>query len=332
MKQEVKVSVIMLAYNIEKYIETAIRGVVGQQTSYAFELIIAEDHSSDGTLAICRRYAQRYPTVVRLIEHRENYGLQRNFMDAHRHCRGEYIAICDGDDYWTDAYKLQKMTNFMDTHPDFSTCFHRVINYYEQDGTKSLSNGGQAAVNELLDLCRANFITNSSSLFRRAYYPELPAWFAEITSCDYAMHLLNAGHGKIYYFKKPMGVYRKHSEGIWSIASEEKRFFAALRAREQVLAYYCNRPEVYAALVENYTLIAFNLLRHYRRTGQETEAAAMRKQLLTYRSEWTEADIIARVEALEHSPKRRLRDGLRKVLSWGRAQVSKCFPLPQVRF
>lgn len=332
MKGPVKVSIIMLAYNIDKYIETAIKGVIQQKTTYPIQLVIAEDNSQDRTLAICQHYQQQCPDKITLIHHQKNFGLQGNFMDAHKYCTGEYIAICDGDDYWTDPYKLQKMTDFMDNHPDFSTCFHRVINYYENDGSKSLSNGRQAAVNDIIDLCHRNFITNSSSLFRRCYYPELPAWFAEITSCDYAMHLLNAGHGKIYYFKKPMGVYRKHSEGIWSIASEEKRLLAALHARELVLSHYKNHPDIYEALKENYTLIAFNLLRHYHLTQEKEEAAGgIRCKLLAYHPEWTDEYIQQKVISDATNRKRKLQDGIRKTLSWGRAQLSKLIPLPTVK-
>lgn len=331
MESPVKVSIIMLAYNIEKYIETAIKGVLRQKTNFPIQLVISEDCSTDCTLGICKRYKEQYPECITLVQHSKNVGLQRNFMDAHKHCTGEYIAICDGDDYWIDRNKLQRMTDFMDSHPDFAICFHRVINYYEGNHTKSLSNGRQAKVTDILDLCNSNFITNSSSMFRRCYYPVLPEWFAQITSCDYAMHLLNAAHGKIYYFKKPMAVYRKHSQGIWSETTEEKRFFAALRARELVLAHYKNNSAVYEALKKNYTLITFNLLRHYHARGKEKEAEAARKTLLTYHPEWTEAQIRAKVEAEAQNKSRKAKAALGALLSWGRAQLSKLIPVPVIR-
>lgn len=331
MEATVKVSVIMLAYNIENYIEIAIKGVLRQKTDYPVRLVISEDCSKDGTLEICERYKEQYPEQIILVRHEKNVGLQRNFMDAHKHCTGEYIAICDGDDYWIDRNKLQRMTDFMDSHPDFAICFHRVINYYQEGHTKSLSNGKQAAITGILDLCNSNFITNSSSLFRRSYFLTVPEWFAEITSCDYAMHLLNAGHGKIYYFKKPMAVYRKHQDGIWSEAKEEKRFLAALSAREKVLSYYQDNPEVYKALVKNYTLITFNLLRHYRATGKEAEAGNVRSKLLSYHPEWTDEIVREKVEADIQNKKRIRKERLKVILSWGRAQVSKLIPVPTIR-
>lgn len=143
MEKTVKVSVIMLAYNIENYIEIAIKGVLSQKTDYPVELIIGEDRSTDRTYEICKRYQEKHPELITVIRHEKNLGYQRNYMETYKHCRGEYVAVCDGDDYWFDRRKLQRATDFLDTHSQFAICFHRVVNYYEEDGSKSLSNGHQ---------------------------------------------------------------------------------------------------------------------------------------------------------------------------------------------
>lgn len=332
MNQEIKVSVIMLAYNIGSYLEEAIRGVVRQQTSYPVQLVIAEDCSTDNTLEICLRYQQQYPDIITLVRHEQNAGLQRNFIDAHRHCVGEYIAICDGDDYWTDKHKLQKMTDFMDSHPDYSTCFHRVVNYYEEDGSKSLSNGKQKKVTTVIDLARSNFITNSSSLFRRKYYPEVPAWFAQITSCDYAMHLLNAQHGPIYYFRKPMAVYRKHGKGIWSEAASDKRLNASLDAREHLLEYFKNQKEVYDTLRGAYRQIIVALLQYYHSVGDKVKIEASHQRIRPYFPEYTNKEI----ESLQYQLSVptfnvRLRQITVTCLKRCRQVVSRFIPLPRMR-
>lgn len=195
MEKTMKVSVIMLAYNIENYIEIAIKGVLSQKTDYPVELIIGEDRSTDRTYEICKRYQEKYPELITVIRHEKNLGYQRNYMETYKHCRGEYVAVCDGDDYWFDRRKLQRATDFLDTHSQFAICFHRVVNYYEEDGSKSLSNGHQRKITTISDLAESNYITNSSSVFRRCYYPEMPEWFAKFTSCDYALHLLNDNMG-----------------------------------------------------------------------------------------------------------------------------------------
>lgn len=330
MQTPVKVSVIMLAYNIGEYIETAIRGVVRQKTSYPFELIISEDRSTDQTLAICKKYKELYPEKIVLIEHEENQGLQRNFMDAHRHCRGEYIAICDGDDYWIDRNKLQRMTDFMDAHQEFSTCFHRVINYYEQNGSKSLSNGNQMVVTNITHLAKSNYITNSSSLFRN-YFKEVPEWFAELSSCDYAMHMLNAQYGNIYYFKKPMAVYRKHKAGIWSVAGEEKRLLSAMHVREKLLDYYKESQPVYEGLLGAHAQICFALLRFYLQTGEQKKKEELEKQLLSYHPDWTIGKIINAAITRKVTVVEKIERSIKKILKKGRETISYLIPLPQVK-
>lgn len=331
MEKTIKVSVIMLAYNIGKYVETAIKGVLRQKTAYAIQLVISEDCSTDNTLDICLRYQQQYPEIITLVRHPQNVGLQRNFMDAHRHCTGEYIAICDGDDYWFDCNKLQRMTDFMDTHPSFALCFHRVINYYEENNTKSLSNGHQSTVTDIIDLCRSNYITNSSSLFRRRYFPELPEWFAQATSCDYAMHMLNAQYGKIYYFKKPMAVYRKHIQGIWSEVGMGRQVNFALTVRELLIEYFQEkRPDVSDCIRQAHTGICLNLIRHYRKAGQTAQVSETSQRLLKYQPQWT-LDDVKRQEILpSQNVGKMIKIQFRKILTRGREIISKYIPLPRI--
>ena len=132
-----RVSVLMLAYNQERYIGEAIRSVMLQQTDFPFELVIGNDGSGDRTGAICREWQKRYADRIVLIDRPKNIGLIPNFMQTYPLCKGNYIAICEGDDFWTDKSKLQRQVDFLDTHPDYVLCFHRVINYYADKGTKA---------------------------------------------------------------------------------------------------------------------------------------------------------------------------------------------------
>ncbi len=327
----IKVSIIMLAYNIDKYVETAIKSIIQQKTTYPIQLVIAEDCSTDNTLEICTRYKKLYPDTITLIKHKKNAGLQRNFMDAHQHCEGEYIAICDGDDYWINKNKLQRMTDFMDANSDFAICFHRVINYYEENGSKSFSNGKQKQITNIVDLAKSNFITNSSSLFRRSYYPEVPEWFSQISLCDYAMHMLNAQHGKIYYFKQPMAVYRKHSKGIWSEKGAEKRINSALYVRELLLHFFINQEKTYNALRNAYLNIALGLIRYYHSVNNQMMVIDTRKRILQYYPEWS----IEKIEEMEIQSKpnitKQLEHLLLTTLKLGRALVSKLIPVPKIR-
>ncbi len=319
------VSVIILSYRSRAYIDAAIAGVLEQNTRFGVQIVLSDDASDDGTADICRRYRDRYPDKITLIEHSANVGTQRNFLDAHARCKGRYIAMCDADDYWCDSRKLQTMVDFMDANPDFAICFHRVINSYEADGTKSLSNGGQKPVSTLADLCRANFITNCSSLFRRGCCPEAPGWMADIVLCDYAMHLVNATHGKIKYFAKPMAVYRKHSSSQWvGDAGEAKRLGHAVAVREKALDLLQGLPER-EIMLKNYTDNAIALISALRAEGADADAATT--ALMRRRPDLDAAEI-DRLIALRRASRPR-QSAIRKALTSARKAASRLMPLPR---
>ena len=212
----VKVSVIMIAYNQEATIGEAIRSVVKQRAPFAFELIVADDASTDSTAAVAEEWQRRYPDIVRVIRREKNLGLQANFLDAWSRVKGEYVAICEGDDHWSSASKLRRQAEWLDAHPDYSLVFHRVWNHYADTKTLSLSNPRQQTDITLEDLARGNVITNLSVMYRAIPFGELPEWIREIKLFDYAFHSLHLARGKGRFIGRPMAVYRRYSRGIWS--------------------------------------------------------------------------------------------------------------------
>ena len=122
--QNPKVSVVIITYNQEKYIAQAIESIVCQKTTFPFEVIIAEDCSTDSTRNVCVDYQKRYPNLIRLLLHEKNLGLIGNYKSALKECKGEYIAECGGDDFWCDEYKLQKHVDYMDQHDDVVVTYH----------------------------------------------------------------------------------------------------------------------------------------------------------------------------------------------------------------
>ncbi len=232
-----RVSVIMLAYNNARFIRQGIRAICRQKAPFAFQLIVSDDCSTDGTLDIVREMMARYPGRITLMQQERNGGIPHNFLAAMHAARGEFVAMCDGDDYWCSRRKLARMVAAMDADPQAAVCFHRVVNAYMGTGTWSLSNGGQGALTTIDDLCRGNYITNCSSLWRREYCPEPPQWMADLLLCDYAMHLINACHGHIIYIRRPMAVYRKHRQALWSGADERRRLDNAIAVRERALEH-----------------------------------------------------------------------------------------------
>src|SRR4030042_6002267 len=112
------VSVKMITYNHAPYIAQAIEGVLQQKTNFPFELVIGEDCSTDGTRAIVLEYQRKYSDIIRVITSDNNVGAYENIRRTSKACRGRYVAFCDGDDFWHDPSKLQKQTDYLETHPE----------------------------------------------------------------------------------------------------------------------------------------------------------------------------------------------------------------------
>lgn len=220
------VSVIVSTYNHEKFISECLDGILMQQTSFPFEIILGEDESSDGTREICIKYADKYPKKIRLflrsrkdvIYINGNPTGRYNFLENLKACTGKYITLCEGDDYWTDPLKLQKQVDFLETNEEFNICFHRA-NLLMEDGTLSLhpipqiSKEGEFKYADLIK--HYNFITTASVLFRKPDNFFFPKWFAEIPFGDMGLYFLVSRGKKIKCLNEIMSVYRIHSQGIF---------------------------------------------------------------------------------------------------------------------
>src|SRR6202000_1218415 len=147
----------------------AIEGVVNQKTNYKYRLLIGEDCSTDGSRAIIEKYAFLYPEKVFPLYHKKNVGAAENSKALFRQCKGKYIALCDGDDYWIDPLKLQKQIDFLEANPDYAICFHRVYEL-EEGKTPVISSIGNPEVETtftLRDLAQRNFLQTPSVVYRR---------------------------------------------------------------------------------------------------------------------------------------------------------------------
>lgn len=244
------VSVVMVAYNSARYIDEAIAGVVRQKVDFGVELLVMDDCSTDATPEIARRWAEKYPHIVKYVRNERNLGSQGNYLAGFSLCRGKYVALCDADDYWCSRRKLSRQVGYMESHPDCALTCHRVINYYEATCEKSFSNGGQKSECTAMDLSRSNFITNLSVMYRRELVDlrNLPAWILDHKAPDYALHMLYAVKGNIHFFGRPMGVYRKVAGAIWSTTSEYRRLKMALDMRLALMRELKDYAEVQPGL------------------------------------------------------------------------------------
>lgn len=220
-----KLSVCITTYNHAPYIEQALEGVLSQQVCFDYEILIGEDDSSDGTRQIVKHYALTFPERIRLFLHERKNVLyidgrptgHRNFVNNIKHAQGEYIALLDGDDYWTDPLKLQKQVDFLDTYPKTAICFHAVkcVNEGEQNLNIIQRPRGMCQFYSLQDLLSENIVPSCSAMFRQGLFEDFPDWYYRISVGDWPLHVLNAQHGNLGYINDVMAVYRIHSGGYW---------------------------------------------------------------------------------------------------------------------
>lgn len=219
------VSVCMITYNHEKYIQQAIEGVLKQQTNFKVELIISNDKSKDATHIIIQDLIKKNGSEVEIIyyEQPQNLGMMANFIFTLKKCQGKFIALCEGDDYWIDSTKLQKQVDFMEAHPDFGICFHRV-QLRDEHKDRLIEDHITREVLEVTgieELARGNFMHTPSVMVRNDF--QVPEWFFLSPLGDWSFYMSLLRDRKIKKIDEVMGVYRLHVDGIWSGFSKEHR-------------------------------------------------------------------------------------------------------------
>lgn len=215
-------SVAMITYGHSQYLKQAIESILTQQTSFDFELVVSNDCSPDNTDEIIQEIIDSNPNGHKLkyFSHKKNIGMMPNFIFSLEKCTGKYIALCEGDDYWTDPLKLQKQVDFLENNKDFSICFHNVNILKNGEFEEENIRKGIPSVTTISDLANQNYIHTPSVVYRNGLIPEFPSYFIKSPIGDYFLHMLNAKYGKIKYIDKIMAVYRVHGDSYWS--SKEK--------------------------------------------------------------------------------------------------------------
>jgi len=215
------VDIVMSTYNHEKFLVQAIESVLAQKTDFEYRLNIADDCSTDGTQAIIKHYAHKHADRIRAVISPHHVGIlheDRVSIKVLQLCTARYVALLEGDDYWTDPYKLQKQVDFLESHADFAICFHNVKVAYEDQHQEPwyFCPPDQKETSTIEDLLDRNFIATASTVFRRERLGELPSWYRKLKIGDWPLHILNAQNGKVGYIDEVMSVYRIHHAGFWS--------------------------------------------------------------------------------------------------------------------
>ena len=216
-------TVCIITYNQEPFIRMALDGAIMQKVDFPIEILIADDYSTDGTRAILQEYADKYPHLVTLLLQESNVGAAQNWLDLLAYPKSKYIAYLEGDDYWTDEFKLQKQVTFLESNPEYTICYHPVYELYDKELKLPVYNKFyENHTYEISDLAEFNFISSPSVVYRRTALKGLPDWILSAPLGDYVLHLLYAAEGKIYFMSDFMAVYRKHINGLWSLKKQHE--------------------------------------------------------------------------------------------------------------
>lgn len=208
----------MLAYKHEHFVAQAIESVLKQQTDFPVELVIGEDGSPDRTLEVIRRYASTEKVEIRVRSNTPNIGMMRNFQATLQECRGQFVALLEGDDYWTDVEKLQRQVELMEGNRETAICFHPVDVLEQRVLVQDRRTRVVPECTTIYDLAQGNYMHTCSVLFRAGLFADFPPSFLAASAGDYFLHMLNARFGAIRKIDRKMAVYRVHEGGAWSEA------------------------------------------------------------------------------------------------------------------
>lgn len=270
------ISVLMITYNHERFIEAAVNSVLSQQTEYPFELVIGEDNSPDSTAKKVDQLAAAFPHIIKVVRAESNIGVAANFCRTFRACSGKYMAILDGDDFWTDPLKLQKQVSFMEANPDYGFVHADVNHYYEDSGKTELCVNKTKGLhvpdgNLFPELIKPEplFIKTATVCFRKELASTFDLERAERENwplIDLPLWMDITCQTKAHYFDEVFATYRLLNESASRTASPEKKYryhMELYRLKKSYAEKYSCSEEVKAKLEENYyrglIRIAFNL-------------------------------------------------------------------------
>ncbi len=236
------VSVDMITYLHEAYITQAIEGVLMQETNFEYELIIADDCSPDNTEEVVRNIIATHPKghIIKYFRHDSNIGMQPNGIFALQQCEGKYVAICEGDDYWTDSYKLQKQVDFLEANEEFCICWTNTKIIREGHfGVSATSNNSKQI--KSTDLLESNILgaNTCTAVFRRLIISkENLECISNSPIGDWIMWLICLKYGKGYFLEKITGTYRKHNNGVWNQKNDKQKL-------NQIVLMYNQTRKIY---------------------------------------------------------------------------------------
>lgn len=237
MEENIKLSIICNTYNHESYIEDALNSFLRQKCDFRYEILIHDDASTDNTQKIIKDFQKRYPEIVKPILQKENqYSKNIKILEMFQYprVRGDYIAFCEGDDYWIDDNKLKKQVDFLDRNPNIDICAHGaqkvIANTKEIIGTITPSKKDIIFTLDDVILGGGGFVATNSLVYRSLLTNDPPS-FRNFFALDYSMQIHGSLRGGMGYLGDVMSSYRIASDNSWTLRMQ-------------------NNPEKYIELIE----------------------------------------------------------------------------------
>lgn len=238
MEQEIKVSVICNVYNHGKYVRDALEGFVSQKTNFPYEVLVHDDASTDNSAEIIREYERKYPDIIKPIYQTVNQysnggAIARRFQLPR--AKGKYIALCEGDDYWTDPMKLQKQFDFMEMNPSYSLCVCSTEWMNLRTGIREnrckIEEDMDISLEEIILGKKGGFFQTASVFVKAEVYKCFPEWRTKFPIGDYPLWILAALNGKVRMLHDVMTVYRYYAENSWTVRMDNDESRARISIR-----------------------------------------------------------------------------------------------------
>ena len=219
-RSQLRVSVLIQTFNHARYIARALDSALDQRGVDSLEVLVGDDCSTDATRSVIDEYVERHPGRIKTFYPEQNMGGAGNtlFAELVTRSRGSYIAYLEGDDYWTSADKLRIQADHLDAERECAMCFHNVVNVYEDSESPDeyYNSPEQSPHVGLEQLFGGNPIATCSTMFRREVLDPLPPWYFPHPWGDWPLYFMAAQRGRIDYLPDVLGVYRIHSDGMYS--------------------------------------------------------------------------------------------------------------------
>jgi glycosyltransferase involved in cell wall biosynthesis len=242
MEKNLKVSVCMITYGHDKFVEEAVNGVLIQNCNFEVELIIANDCSPDKTDGVIQNVLENHPRAswIKYTRHNKNLGMMPNFVFAIQQCKGNYIALCEGDDYWNDSHKLQKQIDFLEANPEYIMSCHDTY-VVDENGTRirdSIFSDFHKIDYTKEQLINSPFLMPLTMCFRNMI-TEFPKEFIEVKNGDIFLISLLGNFGMSKFQKDIIPAsYRQHAGGICSLISEREKEYQRKNTFYKIFSYY----------------------------------------------------------------------------------------------